>query len=546
MSIALPPTISSSPPPTKHPTAATPLQPLPPPSSSSPSRQSQGFDAVLNPSASSRRLAEGVAPANAPAVPPTIVVPSPISPPPRPPPSLPPPPQTQRSSLAPSPHVYIAAPAPSFWPPPAGSSSSSSTGLAVGLSVGLSVVLLLLGVLYYFYHKRKGRQDRGTQRPPNSSPGSEHPSTPQQLTIQAGFSYEELAVATNFFSDADFLGEGGFGCVYKGILRNGQEVAVKQLKPDSRQGDHEFQAEVQIISRLHHKHLVSLKGCCISGAKRLLVFEYVPNNTLEFHLHGRGQPPMDWPTRLRVALGSAKGLTYLHEDCQPKIIHRDIKAANILLDHNFEAKVVADFGLAKFFLDTKTHISTRVIGTFGYLAPEYASTGRLTDKSDVFSFGVLLLELITGRPPIFLIRSIEESLVDWARPLLTQALNDGEYDAFVDPRLRKKYAHNEMGRMVACAAVCVRHSARRRPRMSQIVRALEGLVSIEDLSEGATPGHSTLSSYGQQHYMDMRRPKNTLTSHYNADSEYSATTTSEYDMYSSGTASEGREKGSST
>lgn len=162
MSIALPPTISSPPPPTKHPTAATPLQPLPPPSSSSPSRQSQGFDAVLNPSASSRRLAEGVAPANAPAVPPTIVVPSPISPPPRPPPSpppsLPPPPQTQRSSLAPSPHVYIAAPAPSFWPPPAGSSSSSSTGLAVGLSVGLSVVLLLLGILYYFYHKRKGRQ----------------------------------------------------------------------------------------------------------------------------------------------------------------------------------------------------------------------------------------------------------------------------------------------------------------------------------------------------------------------------------------------------
>lgn len=118
-------------------------------------------------------------------------------------------------------------------------------------------------------------------RPPNSSPGSEHPSTPQQLTIQAGFSYEELAVATNFFSDADFLGEGGFGCVYKGILRNGQEVAVKQLKPDSRQGDHEFQVEVQIISRLHHKHLVSLKGCCISGAKRLLVFEYVPNNTLK-------------------------------------------------------------------------------------------------------------------------------------------------------------------------------------------------------------------------------------------------------------------------
>ncbi|KAI5441024.1 Proline-rich receptor-like protein kinase perk1, partial [Lathyrus oleraceus] len=153
------------------------------------------------------------------------------------------------------------------------------------------------------------------------------------------------------------------------------------------------------ISRVHHKHLVSLVGYCSTGFQRLLVYEFVPNNTLEFHLHGNGRPTMDWPTRLRIALGSAKGLAYLHEDCHPKIIHRDIKAANILLDFKFEAKV-ADFGLAKIASDLNTHVSTRVMGTFGYLAPEYAASGKLTDKSDVFSYGVMLLELLTGRRPV--------------------------------------------------------------------------------------------------------------------------------------------------
>lgn len=356
-------------------------------------------------------------------------------------------------------------------------------------------------------------------------------------------------MATNGFSDANLLGQGGFGYVHKGVLPNGKEVAVKQLKAGSGQGEREFHAEVETISRVHHKHLVSLVGYCITGSKRLLVYEFVPNNNLEFHLHGKGRPPMDWPTRLKVALGAAKGFAYLHEDCHPKIIHRDIKASNILLDFNFEA-MVADFGLAKFTSEVETHVSTRVMGTFGYLAPEYASSGKLTDKSDVFSFGVMLLELITGRRPVdssFVYT--DDSLVDWARPLLTRAMDDGNFDSLVDPRLQKDYNQKEMSRMVACAAACVRHSAKRRPRMSQVVRALEGDVSLADLNEGGIkPGHSTVysshesSDYDADQYKeDMKKfRKMALETQEYGSSEYSGgRTTSEYGLNPSGSSSEG-------
>ncbi|KAK8587096.1 hypothetical protein V6N13_086101 [Hibiscus sabdariffa] len=303
------------------------------------------------------------------------------------------------------------------------------------------------------------------------------------------FTYEELIAATNGFSQANLIGQGGFGYVYKGVLANGKEVAIKSLKAGSGQGEREFQAEVEIISRVHHRYLVSLVGYCIAGGQRMLVYDYVPNKTLEYHLHGKDRPVMDFPTRLHIALGSAKGLAYLHEDCHPRIIHRDIKSANILLDNNFEA-MVADFGLAKLSSDNYTHVSTRVMGTFGYLAPEYASSGKLTDRSDVFSFGVMLLELITGKQPIDV--SMDDSLVDWARPLLARALEDGNFDGLVDPRLQKNYNHNEMQRMIACAAASIRHSARKRPRMSQIARILEGDSSLDDLNEGTKPGQSTI------------------------------------------------------
>ncbi|XP_073018065.1 proline-rich receptor-like protein kinase PERK15 [Primulina eburnea] len=360
------------------------------------------------------------------------------------------------------------------------------------------------------------------------------------------FTYEELNSATNGFSQSNLLGQGGFGLVHKGVLPDGKEVAVKSLKSGSGQGEREFQAEVEIISRVHHRHLVSLVGYCIADGQRMLVYEFVPNKTLQFHLHGKGQPVMDWATRLRIAVGSAKGLAYLHEDCHPRIIHRDIKAANILLDFNFEA-MVADFGLAKLTSDNFTHVSTRVMGTFGYLAPEYASSGKLTEKSDVFSFGVMLLELITGRRPLN--KNMEDSLVDWARPLLSKSLEDGNYDPLVDPRLEDNYIPHEIALMVSCAAACIRHSARRRPKMSQIVRTLDGDASLDDLNEGVNPGQcmSYMSPNGNAKTYDtraynadmMKFKKMVMSSHEFNSSEYGAT--SEYGLNPSSSSSDSRE-----
>ncbi|WVZ61837.1 hypothetical protein U9M48_011649 [Paspalum notatum var. saurae] len=312
---------------------------------------------------------------------------------------------------------------------------------------------------------------------------------PSGLGDTTAFSYAELAAATGGFSEGNLLGQGGFGYVHRGVLPGGREVAVKQLKAGSGQGEREFQAEVDTISRVHHRHLVALVGYCIDGARRLLVYEFVPNSTLEHHLHAKGLPVMDWAVRLRIALGAAKGLAYLHEECDPRIIHRDIKSANILLDDNFEA-MVADFGLAKLTSVNHTHVSTRVMGTFGYLAPEYASSGKLTEKSDVFSYGVMLLELLTGRRPGDRSSYGQDGLVDWARQALPRALGDGNYDDLVDPRLRGgDYDPTEAARLVACAAASVRHAARRRPKMSQIVMALQGDLPLEELSDGVRPGH---------------------------------------------------------
>ncbi|TVU41070.1 hypothetical protein EJB05_14561, partial [Eragrostis curvula] len=329
------------------------------------------------------------------------------------------------------------------------------------------------------------------------------PVPPPPLPMPAGldtasFSYEELSAATGGFSAANLLGQGGFGYVYRGVLPDGNggtEVAVKQLKAGSGQGEREFQAEVDTISRVHHRHLVSLVGYCIAGAQRLLVYEFVPNQTLEHHLHGKGAPVMEWTVRLRIALGAAKGFAYLHEECDPRIIHRDIKSANILLDNDFEA-MVADFGLAKLTNVNHTHVSTRVMGTFGYLAPEYASSGKLTEKSDVFSYGVMLLELLTGRRPGDRSSYGQDGLVDWARVALSRALADGNYDPIIDPRLDGDYDPVEAARVVASAAACIRHAGRRRPKMSQIVKALQGEMPLEDLNDGVRPGQSVMLGSG--------------------------------------------------
>ncbi|CAN1320898.1 Proline-rich receptor-like protein kinase PERK12 [Linum perenne] len=313
------------------------------------------------------------------------------------------------------------------------------------------------------------------------------------------FSHEEVMEMTKGFARENIIGEGGFGCVFKGWLPDGKIVAVKQLKVGSGQGDREFKAEVEIISRVHHRHLVSLVGYSSSDQQRLLIYEFLPNNTLEYHLHGKSElkvgcsgcitakgSGLDWSNRLKIAIGAAKGLAYLHEDCNPKIIHRDIK--------------VADFGLARLNDTAQTHVSTRVMGTFGYLAPEYAQSGKLTDRSDVYSFGVVLLELITGRKPVDSNRSLgDESLVEWARPHLMNAMESGDLSELVDPRLGDRYIEEELIKMVETAAACIRHSAPKRPRMVQVVRALD-MNEWGDLTNGMKYGQST--KYNSEKYSE--------------------------------------------
>ncbi|XP_054810363.1 proline-rich receptor-like protein kinase PERK12 [Prosopis cineraria] len=326
----------------------------------------------------------------------------------------------------------------------------------------------------------------------------------QPMSAQTAFSYESIVEITKGFSSQNIIGEGGFGCVYKGWLADGRAVAVKKLKAGSGQGDREFKAEVEIISRVHHRHLVSLVGYCISEQQKILLYEFVPNGTLDHHLHGKGMLVLDWAMRVKIAIGAARGLAYLHEDCQPKIIHRDIKSANILLDDAYVAKV-SDFGLARLTDDANTHVSTRVMGTFGYMAPEYATSGKLTDRSDVFSFGVVLLELLTGRKPVDQTQPLgEESLVEWARPHLIHAVDTGDFSKLIDARLENHYVEKEVLRMIDAAAACVRHSALKRPRMLQVVRALDSGSELIDLSNGLKYGQSTAYDSGQYDKEIMR------------------------------------------
>ncbi|XP_057842064.1 cold-responsive protein kinase 1 isoform X2 [Cryptomeria japonica] len=226
------------------------------------------------------------------------------------------------------------------------------------------------------------------------------------------FSYKDLILATKNFHPENKIGAGGFGTVYKGVLKDGAMVAVKQLSAESRQGVREFLTEIATISAIKHENIVTLHGCCIEEDHRILVYQYMENNSISHALFGssNGTINLDWQTRCKICVGTARGFAYLHEEVTPYIVHRDIKASNVLLDGDLNPKI-ADFGLAKLFPDNITHISTRVAGTLGYLAPEYAMRGRLTRKADVYSFGVLVIEIISGRSNINTSLSLEEKVL---------------------------------------------------------------------------------------------------------------------------------------
>ncbi|XP_073061584.1 probable LRR receptor-like serine/threonine-protein kinase At1g56140 [Primulina eburnea] len=342
------------------------------------------------------------------------------------------------------------------------------SGLIVGISVavGAASLLSILAISYLFW-KRKMQKNFEDE---------------ELLGIDTRpytFSYAELKTATDDFNTVNKLGEGGFGPVYKGTLVDGRVVAVKQLSVTSHQGKSQFVAEIATISAVQHRNLVKLYGCCIEGKKRLLVYEYLENKSLDQLLFGIGSKSLylDWPTRYDICLGVARGLTYLHEESRLRIVHRDVKASNILLDSDLTPKI-SDFGLAKLYDDKKTHISTRVAGTVGYLAPEYAMRGHLTEKADVFSFGVVALEIVSGRPNSDSNLEIDKIyLLEWAWSLH----ESNKETELVDPSLHI-FKPDEVRTIVGIALLCTQASPGLRPSMSRVVAMLSGDVEVASVA----------------------------------------------------------------
>ncbi|XP_019192432.1 PREDICTED: serine/threonine-protein kinase At5g01020 [Ipomoea nil] len=300
------------------------------------------------------------------------------------------------------------------------------------------------------------------------------------------FTLQELKVITQSFSSSNFLGEGGFGPVHKGFiddkLRPGlkaQPVAVKLLDLDGSQGHREWLTEVIFLGQLRHPHLVKLIGYCCEEEHRLLVYEYMPRGSLENQLFRRYSASLPWSTRMKIALGAAKGLAFLHEAEKP-VIYRDFKASNILLDSDYDGKL-SDFGLAKDGPEgDDTHVSTRVMGTHGYAAPEYIMTGHLTAASDVYSFGIVLLELLTGRRAIDKTKpNREQNLADWARP---QLKDPRKLRRILDPRLEGMFSEAGAQKAALLAYECLSHRSKSRPTMSTVVKTLEPLKDYKDVS----------------------------------------------------------------
>ncbi|XP_019419320.1 PREDICTED: BRASSINOSTEROID INSENSITIVE 1-associated receptor kinase 1-like isoform X2 [Lupinus angustifolius] len=353
-------------------------------------------------------------------------------------------------------------------PPAATSSGNSATGaIAGGVAAGAALLFAAPAIALAYWRRRKP-QDHFFDVPAEEDPEV-------HLGQLKRFSLRELQVATDNFSNKHILGRGGFGKVYKGRLADGSLVAVKRLKEERTQGGElQFQTEVEMISMAVHRNLLRLRGFCMTPTERLLVYPYMANGSVASCLRERhdGDPPLDWPIRKCIALGSARGLAYLHDHCDPKIIHRDVKAANILLDEEFEA-VVGDFGLAKLMDYKDTHVTTAVRGTIGHIAPEYLSTGKSSEKTDVFGYGVMLLELITGQRAFDLARLANDDdvmLLDWVKGLL----KDKKLEVLVDADLQGNYDDDEVEQLIQVALLCTQGSPVERPKMSEVVRMLEG------------------------------------------------------------------------
>ncbi|GLT50962.1 hypothetical protein SLA2020_244140 [Shorea laevis] len=329
------------------------------------------------------------------------------------------------------------------------------------------------------------------------------------LNLQTGyFTLKQIKAATDNFNPVNKIGEGGFGPVYKGVMSDGVVIAVKQLTSKSKQGNRKFLNEIVMISALQHPNLVNLYGCCTEGNQLLLVYEYMENNSLARALFGceENRLKLDWPTRTKICLGIARGLTYLHEESRLKIVHRDIKATNVLLDRALNAQI-SDFGLAKLNEEKHTHISTWIAGTIGYMAPEYVMRGYLTDKADVYSFGVVALEILSGKSNTsYMPKENFVYLLDWEfyTHLLPHAYllqEHGNHLELVDPNLRSDYSTEEALRLLNLALLCTNPSPTLRPFMSSVVSMIEGKTAVQ----APTVMRSNMSPDSQAEFKALER-----------------------------------------
>ncbi|EAY85387.1 hypothetical protein OsI_06766 [Oryza sativa Indica Group] len=348
-------------------------------------------------------------------------------------------------------------------------SHSSKIGIVLG-TVGGVIGLLIVAALFLFC---KGRRKSHLREVFVDVAGED------DRRIAFGqlkrFAWRELQIATDNFSERNVLGQGGFGKVYKGVLPDGTKIAVKRLTDyESPGGEAAFLREVELISVAVHRNLLKLIGFCTTQTERLLVYPFMQNLSVAYRLRDfkPGEPVLNWPERKRVAIGTARGLEYLHEHCNPKIIHRDVKAANVLLDEDFEP-VVGDFGLAKLVDVQKTSVTTQVRGTMGHIAPEYLSTGKSSERTDVFGYGIMLLELVTGQRAIDFSRLEEEDDVLWLDHV-KKLQREGQLGSIVDRNLNQNYDDEEVEMMIQIALLCTQSSPEDRPSMSEVVRMLEG------------------------------------------------------------------------
>ncbi|XP_027910119.1 cysteine-rich receptor-like protein kinase 10 isoform X3 [Vigna unguiculata] len=332
--------------------------------------------------------------------------------------------------------------------------------LLITFSVTGPIIVLCFSV-YCFWHRKRVRKER-LPLP------SFHKIQPEEMwnTDLPRIPLITILESTDNFSEASKLGEGGFGSVYKGTLPDGTQIAVKRLSKFSGQGSEEFKNEVTFIAKLRHRNLVRLLACCSEGYEKILIYEYLPNKSLDFHLFDvERKKQFDWKLRLSIINGIARGMLYLHEDSQLRVIHRDLKASNVLLDHDMNPKI-SDFGLARAFEVGQNQANTkRVMGTYGYMAPEYAMEGLFSMKSDVFSFGVLVLEIICGRKNGEFYLSDGQSLLVYA----WRIWYEGKCLELMDPMLEKSFKGSEVGRCIQIGLLCVQEDANDRPTMSDVV-----------------------------------------------------------------------------